>query len=565
VAPSDPKQALLDAAARATSERIKKDRQRAPALLQPILASIEENIFSPDFDLHDLKQACETEPRLIELCRSELGCLPSEYLRDRRLRTAAKLLRETDVKTWRIAEFVGYSGAQAFGAAFRRWAGQGARSYRKNWQTDGARGLVPPGESDTVQFWRRAAAGMLEPEEAAGLMERLREEYPRPKGVPLEVSLRFSDASYEPRVAEMIWDLIRAQPFEEQRKLLRRHISLSSPVLFQLLVNKSREQGKTDRERGVRLAELAMDSLEGSAKHLDKQLPGLRIRGWAWLADVRRLALDLQGAEEAFASADGEWHAAGEPLDARLEAEICDLKARLRMFQYRFDEALALNRHATDLLRELDHPRLLAQSLMLRATIHEHAGETGARISALREALRLLSEQEQGDLMLSAYKDLAEAYALTGDDAEGSEVLSKAKALAETLDRKAIAHELQRIEGLLNQGEGELSRAASSLAQAWAGLRKLGQSERAAMAALDLAIVYVKQDRFSGVLSLASEAIPVLEKFKKFRQSTPALKVLRDAMEENKVSLVGLLEVRACLDRILRDPRVRVTLEDLES
>ncbi len=558
---SDPKQVLLDAAARETQQSIKKDRESAPALLQPVLACIEERLFSQRFDVHQLKQACDIPTPALELFRSELGCLPAEYIRDRRLRTAAKLLRETDIRAWRIAEFVGYSGIKAFGVAFRRWAGRSARSYRSAWRTDGARSLVPPGESDTVQFWRRAAMGTLEPEEAAGLIERLREKYPQPDRRPFIVKFTLEDEGYEQRIVEMVWNLLRAQPWEEQRKLVRSHLSCGSPALFELLLANSREQGKVDRQRGIRLAELAMDCLDGSARDLGDELPKLRVRGWVWVANARRLALDLQGAEEAFAAADAEWHTVRETMDGRLEAELYDLKALLRMAQYRFDEALALNRNAIDLMRSLGHPMLLAQSLMLRATIHESTGESGARARALREALELLSEEEQPELMLTAYKNLADTCSRAGDYEEAGRIVSRARALSPVVDRKVIGCELHWIEGLIHQGRGDLPRAASSLAEARAGWREMAQRERAAMASLDLAIVCIKQDRFSEVPALAAEAIPVLEGFKTYRQAVPALKVLGDAIADEKISQVALLEVRACLDCILRDPRVRVTIE----
>lgn len=558
---SDPQQALLDAAARETLESIKNDRAKAPAALQPVLACIEESIFSQRFDAHQLKQ--DIRDPILELFRAELGFLPTEYIRDRRLRTAAKLLRETNIRTWRIAELVGYSGTKAFGVAFRRWAGRSARSYRRAWRTDGAQGLVPPGESDTVQFWRRAAAGTLEPEEAAGLIDRLREKYPQPAGPPFVVRFTRKDESCERLIVEMVWNLLERLPWEEQQALVRNHISCGTPALFRLLLAKSREQGNVDRERGIRLAELAMDSLDGSAKDLGDELPSLRIQGWTWVANARRLALDLQGAEEAFAAADAEWRVMREQRDGLMGAVLYDLKARLRVLQYRFDEALALNRNAMDLLRSLKQPLLLAQSLMLRATIHENTGETGARARDLREALGLLRELEQPELMLLAYKDLADACSRSGDYEEGSQILAQAKTISRTLDSKVMLYEIQGIEGLLHQGRGDLSRAVISLQEARVGLSELGQKQRAAMVSLDLAIAYIKQDRFSEVLALASEAIPILEDFKTFRQASPALQVLRDAIADDKVSLVALLEVRACLDRILRDPRVRVAGETL--
>ena len=58
------------------------------------------------------------------------------------------------------------------------------------------------------------------------------------------------------------------------------------------------------------------------------------------MANAQRLVDDLGGADWGFAEAREAWRAAGE--DRRVEAELCDLEASLRIYQRRHGEALEL-------------------------------------------------------------------------------------------------------------------------------------------------------------------------------------------------------------------------------
>lgn len=167
----------LAAAARGTFSRIRNDQKRASKKLRPLLRYIEANLFSPSLNVHRLKQACRIRDNSVTIkFHSEIGQPPKTYISSRRLETAARLLTQTNLLVWKIAELVGYSGLGVFSKAFNRWAGQRPNAFRRQMrevdQSEVPSGLVSP------SFLRRAVAGELSTEDAKWLVAKLLEVYP---------------------------------------------------------------------------------------------------------------------------------------------------------------------------------------------------------------------------------------------------------------------------------------------------------------------------------------------------------------------------------------------------
>ncbi len=95
-----------------------------------------------------------------------------------------------------------------------------------------------------------------------------------------------------------VWPRLSGLPYESQRLVVQQYV-FTSPELFDLLREKSRQEGRRDRQRGIELAELALLSLDVSAAALGERIHELRALGRAWLGNAKRLALDFPGAEEA--------------------------------------------------------------------------------------------------------------------------------------------------------------------------------------------------------------------------------------------------------------------------
>ena len=64
--------------------------------------------------------------------KKDTGISFSEYLQNRRIEEACRLLRETDMSVTEISEAVGYSSIKFFGSVFKKVTGLTPREYRKN-------------------------------------------------------------------------------------------------------------------------------------------------------------------------------------------------------------------------------------------------------------------------------------------------------------------------------------------------------------------------------------------------------------------------------------------------
>jgi len=129
----DPSRDLLVAAAAETLARIRRDRESVPSRVRPLLAYVEQHLFEKSLDVNQLKRACGVRDNTIPIrFTATLGRTPHRYIEDHRLETARRLLRDTDLKIWQVADLVGYSSIQVFSRAYVRWSGESPSTYRES-------------------------------------------------------------------------------------------------------------------------------------------------------------------------------------------------------------------------------------------------------------------------------------------------------------------------------------------------------------------------------------------------------------------------------------------------
>lgn len=164
-------------ASRISLTTIRRDRGRASRRLEPMLQHIELHLFDPGLNVQSLKQACGIRDNSIAIqFHREMDLAPKAYISQRRMETAARLLIETELRVWKVADLVGYSSLGVFSKAFNRWAGQRPNAYRK--QMRGLRGEDVPSTWLQPGLLERAVEGQLSTEEAVWLIRRLLERYP---------------------------------------------------------------------------------------------------------------------------------------------------------------------------------------------------------------------------------------------------------------------------------------------------------------------------------------------------------------------------------------------------
>lgn len=83
------------------------------------------------------------------------------------------------------------------------------------------------------------------------------------------------DDEFGKLVAQAVWDTVSQESYRVQRAFILHHVDFGSPDLFELLSQLSKEAGRENRQQCVELAQLALDSLEGSRELLGRRFKGL--------------------------------------------------------------------------------------------------------------------------------------------------------------------------------------------------------------------------------------------------------------------------------------------------
>ena len=123
---------LLERAAAPSLRRIDLDLERLPAKLKPVLGLIRENLFQPRLTVQRIRRVLGIGANdLTTHFRAAAGAPIRDYLEDRRLECACRLLVDSQLDVQGIALLVGYRGKEVFSRALKRRYGVRPRIYRE--------------------------------------------------------------------------------------------------------------------------------------------------------------------------------------------------------------------------------------------------------------------------------------------------------------------------------------------------------------------------------------------------------------------------------------------------
>ena len=169
----DQAEAVRIQAAEETLTRLTGDQARVSHPVKPLIDYIKAHLFDPDLQVGTMLRECGVHDHKVPaLFTAELERTPWNYITECRLEIAARMLRRSGLRAWRIAASVGYSGPHAFSRAFKRWCGRSPQEYRQAPKID-LPAAAPAGEQ-LVRELGKALAGELDPGQAEVLVSRLR-------------------------------------------------------------------------------------------------------------------------------------------------------------------------------------------------------------------------------------------------------------------------------------------------------------------------------------------------------------------------------------------------------
>ncbi len=552
-------QRLLREAAQAPLDRIRRDREHSPERVGGMLAFIEKHLFEWNFDVTRLKIGCgERDNSIVTAFKNVVGLSPHAYIVDRRMETAAVLLQNTTLRTAVVGRLVGIPNHRTFGRNFNSWSGYNPSVFRRRAKETAEKWGQVGIELSDYQTLRKAMLGGLDGTEATELIERIAAVNELPKAEPAPtppehaeaqgyvVKLPFTQEVFEQIMVKEVWQVLRQKSWDEQREIVRNQIRFTTPALFHFLRERSIPEGRDNREFGVHLAELAMDSLTVTESVYGEEIPELKAQAWTWMAQTRRLAEDIPGAESAFTEAEQRLKNVGR--ESELWGEFCFFMACFRWRQTRFDEALALAHDSLSIYRPLGRNKQVAKNLILRANINILSGHTSAGIRFLSEANQLIDTHGDEHLSFAITFNLAAANVAQGSFERALKYLPKVKTVCGKIGTSEGQLDCLWLEGAISLGLRKLQFAETYLEQAYSGFKELGLLAHAGMAGVDLALTYLEQHRSHGLRSLVLEILAILENLPSWWQGLVCLGKLKAALDKNEFSLTLLREVRKWIE-----------------
>jgi len=326
----------------------------------------------------------------------------------------------------------------------------------------------------------------------------------------------------------------------------RRYASLA---LCELLLQVARDSGLEDPARARRATELAVRV----AEQLDLELYGapvvqdLRAIAWAYLADTGRVHADLRLSNNALETAELLLEeGSGDPL---AKAELLSIKASLCAYSGRFAEAVHLLNKVASIYRRLSDGHLVGRTYIKKGTILGNAGELTAALRLIRCGMDMIEPVREPRLMVCATHNYIWFLKENGRAGQAAACLDGARRLYQRADDRRDLLRLRWLEGKIAERPRE---AEAALQAARDGLAREGLAYEAALAAMDLAVLYTSEGRRSEMRKQTDQMLPLFRSEEMYRETLMALLSYQGGNARQEAS--GLLDqVESYLGRAWRE------------
>jgi tetratricopeptide (TPR) repeat protein len=304
--------------------------------------------------------------------------------------------------------------------------------------------------------------------------------------------------------------------------------------------------------RALELAEL---SLEFAARVPGNERWRERLCGfcWAFVANARRVASDLPGADAAFAEAWRLWEAGGAgergPLDA---SRPLDLEASLRRDQRRFSEALDLLDRGLALCGGGGSSR--ARILLKKGATLEQRHDYEAALVAYDEAEPFVAGTRQPRLLFALHFNRSAALAQLGRASEAQPLYLEARTIAERLRLQIDRVRLRWLEGKLAAGQGRVQEALAALDEVRQAFVERAIAFDAALVTLEMAVLLADLGRTAEVQALARRTAPLFEQQGVDREALACFLLFHRAAAQEAVTAEL---ARSLVERLKQDARRR--------
>lgn len=323
---------------------------------------------------------------------------------------------------------------------------------------------------------------------------------------------------------------------------------------FEAFLERSWNLRHENPEEMVRLAmyaTLIAGKLE-PATHGREQVIDLKCRAWAALGNAYRVADDLDAAESALGQA-AELYLTG-TRDELLGAHLFDLQASLFAARRAFSAALQTMDVVHEIYVRHGDSHGAGRALIKKGTYRGYANEPEEAIRLLQRGLAMIDADREPRLALTTVHNTAFCLVICGRFREARSLVWQNLTRYEEHGGQLDRIKLQGLRGLICAGLGQLDRAEEYLVAARRGFEEAGVRYHAAIAGLDLAVVWLRQGRRQEARDLVLDCVRVFLELRIHREALAAVLVLQRAFEKGLDADALLDKARDFLRRVEQDP-----------
>lgn len=356
------------------------------------------------------------------------------------------------------------------------------------------------------------------------------------------------------RQAKQDFDLLaELEPAEARARVFRASDRFRSPFLVNLLIAESRRRVTADPFEAYELAELAHEVAlrvphelySGSWAATSIALANAyRANALRAVGDGRTADPILEGAIDLFTE-----EGSGDPL---IEAELMGLQASLRKDQRRFDEAEYLLGEVLTRYRESGEDQLAGRTLILRGELYHTMGEPERAIEEVHSAIELIDRESEPRLYLYAQHNLTVYLQDSERYDEAHDQLLANRPLYEAFPEPWTQLRYRWLAGKIARGQGNLEDAERELTAALNGFIEQGLAYDAALAGLDVALVYLQQGRTAEVRKLAEQMVPIFQARDIHREALAAFLLFQQAAQREAATIAMVEELAASMEKARR-------------
>lgn len=364
------------------------------------------------------------------------------------------------------------------------------------------------------------------------------------------------------RLDEALEEMIGRSEVEKSEFLNRTHLG-NSLALKNAAVARTLELGRQDPQLAREMGELAVflcddDGCQDLGEEVRIQANLMRALAKAALANAMRICSDFFGASRLFHEAEailGDQHS-----DSLERARIELLKAHLFADCQQFERARESLECAGEIYRDKQKPHMEGRTVIALGSMLGRFGSPELAVDLLRKGILLIDSTREPRLTLVARHNLVHYLFDSGQHLEAMELLPETRALHEELGNAVDLARLTWLEGQIALEQGELKAAEASFDQVRNFFVDKGVPLDAAGVSLDLATVYLKQNRLAELKALSVEMLTIFDGIGAQKECQAALSFFERAIELEKAQMEIVCDLLEYLRAVRLDKKLEARL-----